>query len=447
MKFKFESYAFDKETAVVQLRYSYGEHEFVESLGFNKDLLIDFDQELLDRCLQALHIACGISYWKAFCPSQIQIVWGALTCQQAEFFNEFYLQGLLQFFYENDLDPKKHSINFKGDPSLAIPALEKRDLAVKHIKLLVPIGGGKDSLVSAVLLEDAGLEFDWFCVKSDLIKRECAEISSKKLLDVTRQIAPELIRLNQQQQVFNGHVPITGILAFVEFVACCLYGYKTVVMSNEASSNQANLDWKGYQVNHQYSKTLEFENLIRDYCVQNFSTVSAGASFEYFSLLRGYSEYRIAEIFSDKCPQYFEAFSSCNRNFHFDKSKNLQSTKWCQSCEKCAFVFLLLSNFVDYEKLVSIFGADLFKKTDLFEVFKQLVGLQDHKPFECVGTIEESRLALLQAFKMGLLQGSQLEQLAVEMPKDSGIEVSELAMDAVRTNIPEELASKINFDL
>jgi UDP-N-acetyl-alpha-D-muramoyl-L-alanyl-L-glutamate epimerase len=447
MKFKFESYAFDKETAVVKLRYSYGEHEFVESLGFSKDLLIDYDQELLDRCLQALHIACGISYWKAFCPSEVQIVWGALTCQQADFFNEFYLQGLLQFFYENDLDPKKHSIEFKGDPSLAIPALSKFDLAAKHTKLLVPIGGGKDSLVSGALLEDAGLDFDWFCVKSDSIKKQCADISSKKLIEVTRQIAPELIRLNQQAEVYNGHVPITGILAFVEFVASCLYGYKTVVMSNEASSNQANLDWMGYQVNHQYSKTLAFENLIRDYCVQNFSTVSAGASFEYFSLLRGYSEYRIAGIFSRKCQQYFEAFSSCNRNFHFDKSKNLQDTKWCQNCEKCAFVFLLLSNFVDYEELVNIFGADLFKNTDLFEVFKQLVGLQDHKPFECVGTLEESKLALLQASKMGLLQGSLLEDLGLELSKESAIDVSELEVDAFRTNIPEELESKINFDL
>ena len=106
-----------------------------------------------------------------------------------------------------------------------------------------------------------------------------------------------------------------------------------------------------------------------------------------------------------------------------------------------------MSNFVDYEKLVSIFGADLFKKTDLFEVFKQLVGLQDHKPFECVGTIEESRFALLQAFKKGLLQGSLLEALGVELSHDISIEASELAMDAVRTNIPEDLKTKINFDI
>ena len=41
-----------------------------------------------------------------------------------------------------------------------------------------------------------------------------------------------------------------------------------------------------------------------------------------------------------------------------------------------------------------IFGEDYFLKENLREYFEALVGLTEYKPFECVGTIDESRTAL-----------------------------------------------------
>ena len=425
MNFEFSRYDFDINTGEARFEYRVLEHVFVEKFIFEPEKFVQFDPEILDRAMFYLHIACGVSYWKAFCPKELVFCSGALTRFEAEFFTEFYKHGLMQFFYENDLDPQKYAVKFDFDLSLKRTCF--RSLNFLNSRVLLPIGGGKDSLVSAALLEDMQIDFDWFCVKSDKIKKDCVDVSGKKLIDVRREFSSELIALNRSGDVFNGHVPITGILAFVEIVACVLYGYSKVIMSNEHSSSQANLHWKGYKVNHQYSKSLEFEKMFREFLETNFCADKSEPLFDYFSLLRGLSEYKIAEIFADKCVEYFEVFSSCNRNFHLDTSKNLKGKRFCGECEKCAFVFLILSNFIEFEKLLKIFGADLFKSKVLFANFKDMCGLGTRKPWECVGSFEESRFALVQALHLGLLS-DDLEGLAWQIAEDFAPEIEDFKL-------------------
>jgi hypothetical protein len=64
-------------------------------------------------------------------------------------------------------------------------------------------------------------------------------------------------------------------------------------------------------------------------------------------------EYKIAEIFS-KQKDFFNVFSSCNNNFKIEKDV-LINKNWCCKCEKCCFVFLILSNFIEIEELEKIF--------------------------------------------------------------------------------------------
>ena len=117
--------------------------------------------------------------------------------------------------------------------------------------------------------------------------------------------------------------------------------------------------------------------------------------FQYFSLLRGMYEYKIASIFAQK-KEFFSLFSSCNTNFKI-LEKNKKSQLWCNQCPKCVFVFLILSNFLEIEEMIRIFGENLFERRDLESVFAELIGEQKHKPFECVGTLEESFLAMYKA--------------------------------------------------
>ena len=89
-----------------------------------------------------------------------------------------------------------------------------------------------------------------------------------------------------------------------------------------------------------------------------------------------------------KFEKYHSIFKSCNVG-----SKG-ETWKWCCNCPKCLFVYTILSPFLYKEKLVNIFGEDLFAREDLLDTFIELTGNGETKPFECVGTYEEVCFAI-----------------------------------------------------
>ena len=68
--------------------------------------------------------------------------------------------------------------------------------------------------------------------------------------------------------------------------------------------------------------------------------------------------------------------------------------EWCSNCPKCLFVYIILSPFIKKEELINIFGVDMFENKELLEIFKELLGVSETKPFECIGTYEEVKLAI-----------------------------------------------------
>ena len=138
----------------------------------------------------------------------------------------------------------------------------------------------------------------------------------------------------------------------------------------------------GVGINHQYSKSLEFERDFADYVARHITP-----SIAYFSLLRPLSEIEIARRFAQH-PQYFEVFRSCNTAFR--QSPAERGRNWCCDCPKCRFVFLALAPFVAKPELIAIFGRDMLDDEAQTDGFAELCGLREHKPFECVGEIAES---------------------------------------------------------
>ena len=138
----------------------------------------------------------------------------------------------------------------------------------------------------------------------------------------------------------------------------------------------------GEKINHQYSKTFEFESDFRDFARKYMNT-----DIEYFSMLRPITELQIAMLFSE-LKQYHSVFKSCN------VGSKLEPWKWCCNCPKCLFVYTILSPFLYKEDLVNIFGEDLFEKESLKDTFVELCGFGEVKPFECVGTYEEVQYAV-----------------------------------------------------
>ena len=379
--FYYKNYDFNTKTGVLTLSYQAGQHHFNETITFpNSPFMLDNEKrQALNDIFFLTHIAFGISYYKAFLSPQIVIESGSLTQTQADFFNTFYLNGLGEFSVKNKVDL---NISFPYDNNTVSHTY---DIPLSE-KVFVPVGGGKDSCVSIEVLKKLGISATAFSVGSPKPIMECVQKSGLNHLILTRKIAPELLQLNETGNVYNGHVPITGLIAFLLWASGILYNHKYVAMSCERSANSPNMILNGHKINHQYSKSLDFE--------QDFYklTQSITPAFRYFSLLRPLSEMHIAKLFADKCQNYFDVFTSCNKAFKLDESKRL--THWCGDCDKCRFVFLILAPFMDKKTLVKIVGKNPLADESQLTGYEELLGLSGHKPFECVGEVNECRYAL-----------------------------------------------------
>jgi len=382
--FIFESFSFDGPEGCLALRYAYQDGPgFEERITFPdcRQDLTDAEQAALNTAFFHLHLAAGISYYKAFCPEKMIIQSGELDKSQAAFFDKFYLLGLGEFAVENDLDLRER-IRFPVSTDIG-KAAHDIDLPSGNI---VPIGGGKDSLVSLETLRRADLPFRPFAVNAKRPILETIERSgSQDSIMIQRVIDPALFSLNDEG-AYNGHVPITGILSFIMVAGSILYGYDNAILSNENSANEANMIRDGLAINHQYSKSFEFEEDFDRHVRTNILS-----NFHYFSLLRPLSESGITAIFAT-LDDYFDVFKSCNRNFHI--SDGVRQYGWCRDCPKCRFVFLALGPFLGRDKLIEIFGADMLDDASQEDGFRELCGLKGHKPFECVGEIAECRLLM-----------------------------------------------------
>lgn len=378
--FIFKRCVFDDATHTIFLTYGFDtELEFTETITFKDAPNLRPERKIaFEKCMRLLHLACGISYYKAFIPSKMETC--PLTKDEVDFFTMFYESGLGEFSYRNGVIP---SINFEADLSLKSEP-EKINLAQKTI---VPVGGGKDSIVTIQTLQSCNIKPTLFSVGLPRPIKETIERSGLNSIQVIRKIAPELIELNKNPNVLNGHVPITGIIAFILMTAAVLYDFKDVCMSNERSANVGNTILNGKMVNHQWSKSFEFEQAFRKI------TQSVLPEFRYFSILRPLSELNIARLFA-KSEKYDDIFTSCNKAFKLDEHQRIDY--WCGNCDKCRFVFLALGAFMEKERLLKIFKRNPLNEPEQLIGFKQLLGLADFKPFECVGEISESQWAFLQ---------------------------------------------------
>ena len=201
---------------------------------------------------------------------------------------------------------------------------------------------------------------------------------------VERKLDPT-IRDHNSSGALNGHIPISAIFGAVGMVIAALRNSRDIVVSNESSASDPNFIYKGIPINHQYSKSLEFE---KDF--QNYISHRVGDSIRYYSLLRPFSELQIASMFADHFDKYHDVFSSCNRAF----IQTSDSMSWCGQCPKCAFTFLVLTPFISRDKLELIWGKNLLLDPHLETTYQQLLGIVGDKPLECVGEVKESRAAM-----------------------------------------------------
>ena len=359
-----------------------GEVEFHPTALVERRPFLDFEVKGLDDIVFNIGMIELISYWKCACPPTVKVVCGSLTDDQIAFWRKLYWNGLGEFFYTNGIAESQ-----EGFIELRTENGERRtddeEFASASMgspfstHYLVPVGGGKDSVVTLELLRMAGKHIRPLIMNPRGATIECACVagfSMEEVLVIRRTIDSTLLELNKQGYL-NGHTPFSAMLAFYTRLASSLSGIPNVALSNESSANESTV--AGTSVNHQYSKSLEFEDDFRGYVKHSF--------FNYFSFLRPLSELQIAMLFS-RFTQYHDVFRSCNVGSKQDI--------WCGHCAKCLFAYIILSPFIEPDRLNRIFGKSMLDDSTLRLEFRQLTGDAATKPFECVGTVSEVLTAL-----------------------------------------------------
>ena len=347
------------------------------------------DDEILDRMIFSLGMVETISYYKITCPKTVEIECGKLSKWQQEWWRKLYRNGLGEFLYINGIEyiEPEELVNFSitdkksgasyQNMSAADPEKQSDTNSPLHDYstyegALVPVGGGKDSVVSLEILK--GEPIITYTINGNETTRNVIDVCDHKAGDyVAKRILDKKIIEMNEKGFMNGHIPFSAVVAFSTVITAYLTGRKNITLSNENSANESTV--KDSFVNHQYSKSYEFEEDFQNY----FNTLT-DSDIHYFSLLRPLTELQIAALFS-KSEKYHSVFRSCNRGS--------KQGIWCCNCPKCLFVYIILSPFIPEEKLIKIFGEKLLDKESLDLDFRELCGIEENKPFECVGTRRE----------------------------------------------------------
>jgi len=429
-RFYYKSFAYTVTSEGLELEFEY---ELSPTYRFHPQLLIygvvaadlaKLTPAVVDAYVFNLGLVEMLSYWKTTCSPQIIVEAGPLDPAQKIWWREVLINGLGEFFFVNQIDftatefvtitssvtPPDSTTLEKLPPPPTPPEITNQD------SILIPVGGGKDSVVTLELLkawQPLTSQLAAFHLNPAPANQDTAQASGlTKQLFVHRQIDPLLAEMNADG-FLNGHTPFSALVAFLSTFVAHLNDYHFVALSNEQSSNEGNLVFHGFEINHQYSKSFAFEQAFQTYAAQYLP-----GSPWYFSLLRPWSELQIAQYFA-QFPVYHRLFRSCNRG--------KKTNTWCGECSKCLFAYLILQPFINPTKLETLFGKNLLADLDLLPIAQELAGYGQKKPLECVGTREESLIAFYLSCQMyqeagvilpPLLQAIQTEILSQETTLD-----------------------------
>ncbi len=447
-KIIYHSYEVFFSENVCEIKYNF---ELVPGILFNPIVRIPAENtnttKLLDRFIFLTGIVELLSYWKLACPEIIEIKAGDLSREEIAWFKKLYKKGLGEFFYLNNLDP---NISFEFEVNESTFSYSQGESLNQKKLPLVMIGGGKDSLVSLKILNELGYDCAGFFlnpIPSAISGFDLFGFSKKLVLE--RKISPNLIVLNKQGYL-NGHTPFSAILSFYGLITALLNGQTEIVTSNESTANEGNVSYHGVDINHQFSKTFEYEQMFSEILKLNNCPVT------YYSLLRGLNELQITGILATD-DRLLDIFLSCNRAQTI-VAKQEGKFLWCGECPKCIFTFLCLTYFLNIERCQGIIGPSILSSQNLVKTIMELVGLSEHKSFECVGSFEESRAAFLNFFEKLEIKGiridkkifSELEVISEKIKIEGGSSRSKIlsywdSSNFIPENLENILKSKIGL--
>ncbi len=344
-----------------------------------------------------------------------------------------------QWRYENNQP------SYRPDLLTASTADEPKpvDLEAGKIEVLNLCGGGKDSLVSMKLLERSEVPFASLAYSHSVYGRHAPQHAlidgllahgnpsrSHRMWIFDDFLDAPILELHPQLDVRSLVAAETPVSVFATLPLALYHGYRYLSVGHERSADRGNLVWDatGEDVNHQWGKSYEAERLLDDYIRDHLVT-----GLKYFSLLKPLHDVTIFHLLRhdlDAVP----ATHSCN-----------VEKPWCKRCAKCAYVWINYIAYLPVDLVDTVF--DQTPLLDLPEnqlIFRQMLGLEEHTPFECIGHVEESRLAFALCHRKGL-RGQAMTTFVEEVPT---VDVDALLTRYLEVHqdghgIPAELAQRI----
>jgi hypothetical protein len=386
--FQIQQPVFDPEAGTLRFGYAvpkFGAFEEVVTLPEDAPLAA-LPDAVRDRLLALCALLIGTSYYKAAPVKTLEIGFG-LTPAARRVADLAYGPGLGEFYVRNALSYPPE-ITIRGNEADPVSVAPKT--APTTPRAAVAFGGGKDSHVASAIVEAAGAVGERFSIiLSDKVGARLQAMSETPVRLIQRRIDPRLIEVSRSGEALNGHIPITGINSTLLTLIAEAMGLDWVVFANERAASEPTMEADGHPVNHQFSKSLEFEDALRA------AFKEAGARTEYFSILRPVSELWTAHFLATRGAKALDIFASCNRNFVFAGPNALPvDRRWCGKCAKCVYTSVLLAPFLSVDRHAEVFQSQPLHDPANGDFLREIAGLTDAKPWECVGERREVAAAL-----------------------------------------------------
>lgn len=380
--FIYDSYKIEEIDDILRISYKFkieGLTEFNPYYEIEKKYITNknIDERLLKYMVFHIGLVELVSYFKCTCSPNVIINADYIDEQQIKWFKKLYYYGLGEMLYTNGIEVE---INDLMNITCTKSMNDTIDVDYHGIGNLIPIGGGKDSCVSLEVMKSEKSINTPIVMNPKDIHLNCIKAGGyNNYFAYKRVLDRKIVDLNNKG-FLNGHTPFSSLVAFTTYMCAYLCNKKYIILSNENSANEPTV--LGTKINHQYSKSYEFECDFNEYTSKYFNI-----DIKYFSLLRPLNEFTIGMLFSNYT-KYHDVFKSCNVG-----SKSTP-WEWCCKCPKCLFVYIILSPFLYKDRLIDIFKTDLYEDKSLIKTFDELLGYSETKPFECVGMYEEVRYAV-----------------------------------------------------
>lgn len=380
--FSYDSFEIKQDHNGLELRFKYSindEESFEHSVCF-KGLSEPIDTKIIEPFAFHIGLAEMFSYWKLTASPRIHIQAGMLSEGQIKWWKTLLLEGMGEYFYKNKID-------FTQPDFVTIVADGKeysgtKPSRIKNSDVLVPLGGGKDSIVTLELFLRENVSVKPLIVypTTPASMKIVEQLNLSDTITVDRVIDPQLIKLSKNGNYLNGHVPYSASLAFIFLLASTIQKIPYIAVSNERSSEEGNVEYHNKMINHQYSKSFAFETSFQDYI-----NTWLKSETHFFSFLRPLSELQIGKLFSSM-ESYFPIFKSCNRN--------QQQDSWCGACPKCVSVALSISPWTGSEKIEEIMGTNPLANPSNDDLIANMTDPKQVKPFECIVDTFEAEICL-----------------------------------------------------